>query len=223
MDPLWEPGLQTSGSPRIGTHKAIGASTIKSLYYLITMYVLYTNCIQSVEFVSGFQLSDVQKDSRLENSSSSKDPYPTSSEFSFSPRNGGANASSIMSQFGQTLSSIIPESLSNKTQNEIDAQRGMDEGERSLIIGIITTNIVIFIIGFFGNAIVILVIFKFTRTETVTDIYILNLAMADLMFTTGLIFLITTMFVEHWIFGNLMCKVSLDSSKVSSILLERFC
>lgn len=82
------------------------------------------------------------------------------------------------------------------------------DDDRSLIFGIITANCIIFVIGLCGNAIVILVILKFTRIETVTDIYILNLAFADLMFILGLVFLITTMFIDHWIFGNLMCKVS---------------
>lgn len=81
-----------------------------------------------------------------------------------------------------------------------------DDG--SLIISVITANILIFVIGFCGNSLVILVILRFTRIETVTDIYILNLAFADLMFLFGLIFLIITMFIDHWVFGTLMCKVS---------------
>lgn len=74
--------------------------------------------------------------------------------------------------------------------------------------GAIIANTIILIIGLCGNLVVILVILKFTKFETVTDIYILNLAFADLMFILGLIFLITTMLVGHWIFGNTMCKVS---------------
>lgn len=76
-----------------------------------------------------------------------------------------------------------------------------------MINGITIVNGVIFVIGLCGNAVVILVICKFTKTITVTDIYIGNLAAADIMFTTGLLFLITTMLLEHWIFGSLMCKV----------------
>lgn len=83
-----------------------------------------------------------------------------------------------------------------------------EDGESPFMIGIIIANIVIFIIGLCGNAIVILVILKFTRIETVTDIYILNLALADIMFLTGLAFLMITMTLGHWIFGNFMCKVS---------------
>jgi len=82
-----------------------------------------------------------------------------------------------------------------------------EDGERYFIMGVMITNMIIFVIGFCGNTVVILVILKFTKIETVTDIYILNLAFADLMFITGLVFLITTMFIDHWIFGNLMCKV----------------
>lgn len=80
--------------------------------------------------------------------------------------------------------------------------------DRRLLMSVNMANILIFVTGFCGNSLVILVILKFTRIETVTDIYILNLAFADFMFLFGLIFLILTMFIDHWIFGNIMCKVS---------------
>lgn len=73
---------------------------------------------------------------------------------------------------------------------------------------IIVADTIIFVVGFIGNTVVILVILKFTKTESVTDIYIGNLAMADLMFITGLPVLTTTMIVEDWIFGFIPCRVS---------------
>jgi hypothetical protein len=101
-------------------------------------------------------------------------------------------------------SSVLDAALANASNLAGSTQEGDDN---SLIISVITANIIIFVIGFCGNSLVILVILRFTRIETVTDIYILNLAFADLMFLFGLIFLIITMFIDHWIFGNLMCKV----------------
>lgn len=83
-----------------------------------------------------------------------------------------------------------------------------DEDTDMLAIRIIMmANVIICFVGLCGNAVVILVIFRFTRHESVTDIYILNLAFADLMFIMGLIFLIITMQYGYWIFGNVMCKV----------------
>lgn len=96
------------------------------------------------------------------------------------------------------LSTQVKQSDSNSTSDE----------QTPVMKGAIIANTIILIIGLCGNLVVILVILKFTKFETVTDIYILNLAFADLMFILGLIFLITTMLVGHWIFGNTMCKVS---------------
>lgn len=99
-----------------------------------------------------------------------------------------------------TLDTLASRNPSSNRQNASDYDdRPME---------VIMANIVIFVIGFCGNSLVILVILKFTRIETVTDIYILNLAFADLMFLFGLVFLTITMYIGHWIFGTPMCKVS---------------
>ena len=88
------------------------------------------------------------------------------------------------------------------------ASASSNEGDESLMFAVEISYMLIFLVGFCGNSLVILVILRFTRTETVTDIYILNLAFADLMFLLGLVFLTTTILIDHWIFGNFMCKVS---------------
>lgn len=82
------------------------------------------------------------------------------------------------------------------------------EFESRLVSWISFMNVIICVVGICGNLIVILVILEYTKCVTVNDIYIVNLAFADLMFVTGLIFLIITMHLEIWIFGNAMCKVS---------------
>lgn len=74
---------------------------------------------------------------------------------------------------------------------------------------VIVADCLIFLVGLCGNLVVITVILKFTRNENVTDIYILNLAFADLTFIMGLFFMIITIYLEEFIFGNLICKVSL--------------
>lgn len=67
----------------------------------------------------------------------------------------------------------------------------------------------IFLVGLCGNVAVITVILLFTRNENVTDIYILNLASADLAYIIGLLFMIITVYKQKFIFGNFICKVSL--------------
>lgn len=90
--------------------------------------------------------------------------------------------------------------------------------ENHLVCCISIVNTIICVVGICGNFIVILVILKYTKCVTVNDILILNLAFADLMFVTGLVFLIITMHSEIWIFGNAMCKVSVQTLQKSSDL-----
>ena len=63
------------------------------------------------------------------------------------------------------------------------------------------------IIGSVGNGLVIFVVVRYAKMKTVTNMYILNLAVADLCFLVGLPFLITTAALQNWIFGFFMCKV----------------
>lgn len=128
-----------------------------------------------------------------------------------SPTNSSHDANQLINQahsFNATEQNASDQKEANSSSSSDSTNNDGTREEEGLIMGVITANIVIFIIGLCGNTVVILVILKFTRIETVTDIYILNLAFADLMFITGLVFLITTMFIDHWVFGNLMCKVS---------------
>nr|AAC53386.1 CC chemokine receptor-5 [Mus musculus]AAI05644.1 Ccr5 protein [Mus musculus]BAE41700.1 unnamed protein product [Mus musculus] len=64
----------------------------------------------------------------------------------------------------------------------------------------------VFIFGFVGNMMVFLILISCKRLKSMTDIYLLNLAISDLLF------LLTLPFWAHyaaneWVFGNIMCKV----------------
>ena len=74
------------------------------------------------------------------------------------------------------------------------------------IIG--TLYMIITVVGIIGNGTVIYVIIRFAKMKTVTNCYILNLAVADAVFVTFLIFLAVSNYVESsWIFGAFLCKV----------------
>lgn len=62
------------------------------------------------------------------------------------------------------------------------------------------------IIGIFGNTLVIYVVIRFSKMQTVTNIYILNLAIADECFLIGIPFLLYTMEIGSWKFGEYACK-----------------
>ncbi|ELT94371.1 hypothetical protein CAPTEDRAFT_103054, partial [Capitella teleta] len=63
------------------------------------------------------------------------------------------------------------------------------------------------IAGLVGNGLVIFVVLRYAKMKTVTNMYILNLAISDLCFLIGLPFLIVTSIVKKWIFGFFLCKI----------------
>ncbi|XP_004676671.1 PREDICTED: C-C chemokine receptor type 9 [Condylura cristata] len=63
-----------------------------------------------------------------------------------------------------------------------------------------------FIIGALGNSLVILVYWFCTRIKTMTDMFLLNMAIADLLFTCTLPFWAIAI-ADQWKFHNLACKV----------------
>nr|AKQ62999.1 allatostatin-C receptor 1 [Platynereis dumerilii] len=63
------------------------------------------------------------------------------------------------------------------------------------------------VIGLVGNGLVIFVILRYTKMKTVTNMYILNLSIADTLFLLGLPLIMTTVILKQWIFGYAMCKI----------------
>uniref|UniRef100_A0A674MWS6 Somatostatin receptor type 2 n=1 Tax=Takifugu rubripes TaxID=31033 RepID=A0A674MWS6_TAKRU len=62
-------------------------------------------------------------------------------------------------------------------------------------------------VGLCGNALVIYVILRYAKMKTVTNIYILNLAVADVLFMLGLPFIAIQLALVHWPFGPVLCRV----------------
>uniref|UniRef100_A0A3P8YXJ7 G-protein coupled receptors family 1 profile domain-containing protein n=1 Tax=Esox lucius TaxID=8010 RepID=A0A3P8YXJ7_ESOLU len=63
------------------------------------------------------------------------------------------------------------------------------------------------VVGLVGNTLVIYIVLHYLRAESVTNIYILNLAIADELFMLGLPFLAVQNTLLSWPFGSLMCRV----------------
>ncbi|XP_008046464.1 somatostatin receptor type 5 [Carlito syrichta] len=61
--------------------------------------------------------------------------------------------------------------------------------------------------GLGGNALVIYVVLRHARMKTVTNIYILNLAVADVLLLLGLPFLATQNAASFWPFGPVLCRL----------------
>lgn len=65
-------------------------------------------------------------------------------------------------------------------------------------------------VGLTGNTAVIYVILKAPKMKTVTNTFILNLAVADALFTLVLPINIANHLLRHWPFGEVLCKVILS-------------
>ncbi|KAM3923052.1 C-C chemokine receptor type 10 [Leptodactylus fuscus] len=64
----------------------------------------------------------------------------------------------------------------------------------------------VFLIGIFGNTLVLLTYGFAKRIKSMTDIYLINLAVADLLLLLTLPFMSVSA-VNGWVFGNSICKV----------------
>lgn len=74
---------------------------------------------------------------------------------------------------------------------------------------------VVGIVGLLGNSLVIYVVLRYSNMQTVTNMYILNLAIADECFLIGIPFLIATMNISQWPFGTIMCKAYMVSTSIT--------
>uniref|UniRef100_A0A8C5AYB5 Somatostatin receptor type 2 n=3 Tax=Gadus morhua TaxID=8049 RepID=A0A8C5AYB5_GADMO len=61
-------------------------------------------------------------------------------------------------------------------------------------------------VGLCGNTLVIYVILRYAKMKTVTNIYILNLAVADVLCMMSLPFISLQLALVHWPFGEALCR-----------------
>ncbi|KAM6968162.1 uncharacterized protein FYW47_006871 [Aplochiton taeniatus] len=66
----------------------------------------------------------------------------------------------------------------------------------------------VFILGFLGNALVVCVLVKYRRHANMTDVCLLNLAVADLLFVLSLPFMASITSLGRWIFGDFLCRLT---------------
>ncbi|XP_055269603.1 C-C chemokine receptor type 1 [Moschus berezovskii] len=66
---------------------------------------------------------------------------------------------------------------------------------------------VVFVIGLIGNILVVLVLMQYRRLRSMTSIYLLNLAISDLIFLFTLPFWIDYKVKDDWVFGDAMCRL----------------
>ncbi|XP_046712365.1 somatostatin receptor type 1 [Silurus meridionalis] len=74
---------------------------------------------------------------------------------------------------------------------------------------------VVCLVGLCGNSMVIYVIFRYAKMKTATNIYILNLAIADELLMLSVPFLVTSSLLRHWPFGSLLCRLVLSVDAIN--------
>ncbi|KAB7495926.1 Somatostatin receptor type 2 [Armadillidium nasatum] len=79
-----------------------------------------------------------------------------------------------------------------------------------------------FVVGLCGNSLVIYVIIRFSKMQTVTNFYILNLAVADELFVFGIPFLMITSWIGYWSFGFIMCKIYMTITSLNQFTSSLF-
>ena len=81
---------------------------------------------------------------------------------------------------------------------------------------------IICVVGLCGNSLVIFVVLRYSKMQTVTNIYILMLAVADECFLLGLPFLIVTAVRHDWVFGMAMCKIYQTTTAINQFTSSIF-
>lgn len=166
---------------------------------------------QLLEYAEEHKIMNRESLSYLRNEDLSIDPiYSTSSP----DKNDYDNYSSSSPKYNNS------ELYSNLTDN---SQPRCIPGSNALgnLISMILYSVVC-IIGLFGNTLVIYVVLRFSKMQTVTNMYILNLAIADECFLIGIPFLLATMHLRIWKFGEYMCKAYMVSTSITQFTSSIF-
>lgn len=111
----------------------------------------------------------------------------------------------------------------NSTENDSFIHKCSDTGPPwALLVSQQVLYALVCIVGLLGNTLVIYVVIRFSKMQTVTNMYIVNLAIADECFLIGIPFLIVTMNRQQWIFGNAACKAYMISTSINQFTSSIF-
>ncbi|XP_007891558.1 somatostatin receptor type 1 [Callorhinchus milii] len=94
-------------------------------------------------------------------------------------------------------------------------QNGTANGTNSSAILISFIYSVVCFVGLCGNSLVIYVILRYAKMKTATNIYILNLAIADELLMLSVPFLVTYTLLGQWPFGSMLCRLVLSVDAIN--------
>uniref|UniRef100_A0A8B9ZRY2 Urotensin-2 receptor n=1 Tax=Anas zonorhyncha TaxID=75864 RepID=A0A8B9ZRY2_9AVES len=109
-----------------------------------------------------------------------------------------------------SLFRIRPNASTNATGAGVPAAGSMEDMIAICTIGTILS--LMCVIGVTGNVYTLLVMCHYLRSSASMYIYIINLALADLLYLLTIPFIVGTYFIQKWYFGDVGCRIlfSLD-------------
>ncbi|XP_077386970.1 somatostatin receptor type 5-like isoform X2 [Festucalex cinctus] len=106
-----------------------------------------------------------------------------------------------------------PPLLLLNVSNTTTPDDGSDPGVGGVLIPLI--YVIVCVIGLGGNTLVIHIVLHHSKMESVTNMYILNLAIADELFMLGLPFLAVQNSLQAWPFGSFMCRLVMTVDSIN--------
>ncbi|XP_050351988.1 prolactin-releasing peptide receptor-like [Nymphalis io] len=122
--------------------------------------------------------------------------------------------------------------FSNNTQNDNITSLPDPIEDKAIQAAFCTAYTIIFVVGIFGNALVCYAVIRNRAMQTVTNLFITNLALSDILLCVFAVpFTPLYTFLGRWVFGGLLChimpyaqgcSVYISTLTLTSIAIDRF-
>lgn len=99
------------------------------------------------------------------------------------------------------------------------SNNGENHQDKTSSVVITFIYFVVCAVGLCGNTLVIYVILRYAKMKTVTNIYILNLAVADVLCMMSLPFIALQLALVHWPFGEALCRVVMTVGTCQAVFI----
>ncbi|XP_063760081.1 LOW QUALITY PROTEIN: somatostatin receptor type 5-like [Eleginops maclovinus] len=118
---------------------------------------------------------------------------------------------------GYNNCTTIPDNVTLSSSKSYPTHKNISDFPEPMPFSVVTAVVysIVFIVGLLGNTLVIYVVVRYTKMKTITNIYILNLALADELYILGIPFLGTNSVLSYWPYGDFFCKVCMTADAMS--------
>ncbi|KAJ8338102.1 hypothetical protein SKAU_G00370680 [Synaphobranchus kaupii] len=111
-----------------------------------------------------------------------------------------------------TASPVVGGSMANVSMNTSGSSVTF-QSSSTVVTAVISFTV--FLLGLTGNTLAIYVILRYAKMKTVTNLYILNLAVADELYILGLPLITTQNVLSYWPFGSFLCRVVMTADSIN--------